>query len=104
EDLRRGPVTVCRRQYVVTQLPLGSRAEFIELLGRRFELRLARREFLQLFPERVGNRKVLAHEIVVKLDRALNLIRLKTCNATSGQLEGEREEHVSQLSLSSTDR
>src|SRR6185503_13770045 len=104
ENLRRGPVTIGRRQQVVAQLSLSKRAELVELFRSRLVLRFARREFLRLFPKRFGYREVFADEIVLELDRALNLVGFKSRNFASRQLERECKEHIAQLSFAKTDR
>ena len=60
---------------------------------------LAGREFLQLFEERFSYRIVLTHEIVIKLDRALNLVRVKPLDSSSRQLQCKREKYVAQMSF-----
>src|SRR3954452_13294755 len=82
ENLRRGAEPVGRRQQVVAQLHFSKTAQLVELLRCCLVVRLRRRKLLQLFEERIRDRKVVAHEIVIKLDRALNFVLLETRNTS----------------------
>src|SRR5215213_809905 len=104
ENLRCRSETVSCRQHVIAQLSFGECAPLIELLRTALEIRLVSGEFLQLPEECIRDRKILIDEIVIELDRALNLVLLKTGNASSRQLEREREGHIAQLSFGSTDQ